>query len=1326
MLNITKEHLRTITRRFWGGVFTLVIALAVLVQLGREAFPLLNDYSQEISEHIGQQLGVNISVGEVSAKWEGMVPEIELHDVVVESEQGVKIFNITKARAEVNLLDSLIRRRLYWQRINLEDLKTSAYQDKNGQWKISGLETESPVESGFTIDDPLDVFLFGRRVEIGNLQADLTFRTGHKTRLLVPSVNIENDEEFHRIVAQLEVDDDAQAVSLVVEANGDPRNHDSFHANAYLDMQDFPMEKVLAAVGADFWDDEKNDQWREGHRLDLSLWIQGSPTKGLTAKGQMRADGLPVKLPEEFSLPTELSSDIYATWHGKEGWSIGFQQLAIAWQDIVTPSTNIKVYGKNQSDIGIGVDTVNLQDWMESLRQVGLEKSKAGEIVSALSPSGMAENIDIKIKSAEEGYFLLRANLIDAGTEAFKGSPRFSRVNAFAQASAFEGYVDVDSTKDFEVFFEKIYESPFDIAEANGRVAWKIDRDKKLTYLASSILNVKSGEDELNGQFYTEMPFKREYGEPLLTIVAGLNDTSAKNYKKYLPFTLPKSLQGWLHRSIGDGQLSGIEFLYDGSVRKKSDLSKTYQLVAELKNGNVAFDEAWPTLRQVDASIYLDNNNLNVDVSNASLLGNRVSAAQVSLVEPENKQGLSLLIKGQLDSDAEAAMTLLQNSPVRHAIGKTFDNWIVKGDVNANIELLVPLSENVDKLQQSVKVDFSRAELSIPDLNLAMKSINGDISFTSDKGLHSKNLSGRLWGEKFSATISSPENKHGRKETEISFNGPVDIEDLYKWTDRPELLFVNGKPEVTGKLVIPDGLSSKKKLKISMHSDMQGVSLDLPAPVTKLAEEEKPFDVNISVYEDRQVFKFTYDDWVSMNIVRGAPEMRSTQIVFGNESAVAEPGFFDIRGQLENFDLMEWSAARAQYYEFLSRSTGEGQQQTQPLPIRLELNVNSSKLGTFAIDDLQISGFGTQRDWTLFFNSEFLRGRVITYDQNRPVFMDLDHLRFPALEKDESLQADDESGKDQEDEFLLSVNKSLLARFDLKQAVPVDFSTKEFSLGKENYGSWSFNLLPIEDGVKLDNIVARVRGLEVGGEVKPAQFIWKQVQGENSSRFNGGIRTGNIASVTSAWEIEKIMESRSAEVDIAAQWPGAPDEVNLRSIEGLVSLNILDGNFVRGAKAGENPLLRLIALFNFDTLARRLRLDFSDLAKQGFAFDKVVGELNFKDGDVVLDKPLVVESTSSSMQLAGTIDMVDEKIDADLVVTLPVASNLAVLTAVTAGLPAGVGVYLVSKLFKKQVDKVSSISYSVTGKWNDSKIKVRRILNNSAAANRKDKKESSD
>ena len=88
----------------------------------------------------------------------------------------------------------------------------------------------------------------------------------------------------------------------------------------------------------------------------------------------------------------------------------------------------------------------------------------------------------------------------------------------------------------------------------------------------------------------------------------------------------------------------------------------------------------------------------------------------------------------------------------------------------------------------------------------------------------------------------------------------------------------------------------------------------------------------------------------------------------------------------------------------------------------------------------------------------------------------------------------------------------------------------------------------------------------------------------------------------------------------------------------------------------------------------------------------------------------VAELPSGKVQLLGQTDMNQETIDARLVATLPVGTNLPWVAALVGGLPAAAGVYLTGRLFEREVDRISSLSYRITGSLDEPRVEVDRIF----------------
>ena len=92
-----------------------------------------------------------------------------------------------------------------------------------------------------------------------------------------------------------------------------------------------------------------------------------------------------------------------------------------------------------------------------------------------------------------------------------------------------------------------------------------------------------------------------------------------------------------------------------------------------------------------------------------------------------------------------------------------------------------------------------------------------------------------------------------------------------------------------------------------------------------------------------------------------------------------------------------------------------------------------------------------------------------------------------------------------------------------------------------------------------------------------------------------------------------------------------------------------------------------------------------------------------------------VEGSASSFQFSGVSTVASRALDGELVVTLPVANNLPWVAALTAGLPVAAGVFLLSKVFENQFNRLTSLVYTASGTWDDPEVTFDRVFDDTAA-----------
>ena len=516
---IKQRHLRIISRRFWGIFFGIIIALAVLVQIGRQAFPLVNDYKPLIAEVLGEQLGVAIKIGQISADWQGLRPKVILNEVFVLSDVGEEIFYIENALAELSLIDSFIQRGPAWRTITFKEFRTTFVQKHNFSWGIKGYDGGTAnTDNPFLFDDPLDVFLFGRRVQIESASLRFLFHNGKISELSIPSIALENDRFFHRMTASLNLEGQ-EALRFVMEGYGDPRNKAKFSASGYLNLNDIPTTDIYNALFDVAEEDLNGTESRATDQVtNLEFWFKGSPQAGMTAQGTISISGLPETLDTHFNLPDQMSANITGAWKDGAGWSANLQDIDVDWGENKLPLNSVSFYGEGR-DIGLRLAELDVTSLIEVA--IAANRSQTGQISKAISdvnPRGLLRNLDFSLKPKEQGYFLARMNVENGASNAFKGSPALENINGYVEASLFNGYIDANVEQDFKLDLAKVFETPIVLDDVVGQLAWRIDFDNKIAYLKSSGLSATQAESNILGAFALSLPFKREIGEQYMTI----------------------------------------------------------------------------------------------------------------------------------------------------------------------------------------------------------------------------------------------------------------------------------------------------------------------------------------------------------------------------------------------------------------------------------------------------------------------------------------------------------------------------------------------------------------------------------------------------------------------------------------------------------------------------------------------------------------------------------------------------------------------------------------------------------------------------------------
>ena len=1166
-----------------------------------------------------------------------------------------------------------------------------------------------------------------------------------------------------------------ESFHLVLEGRGNPRRSDEFSLRGYAQLNDLLVDADLVGLLYQlsplpeklYWPGRKlaggrlwlSSDAKDGYRLrgDLSL---AQSAEGLAEETQPTAPQAGDRSRGALETLNALSSNISGRWRPGESWELVLQQLGLNWQQLEVPDVNLQASGDQQGNLQLAVDQIELQAWHRVLRVLELIPEKADEWLQALEPTGELMNVRL---SRRDGDVSVSANLQNVAAGAHLGAPAVTGVNGYVSLNGQGGRVELDSGPGFSAHFPQLYERPFSFGAARGTVAWDIDREHNTVSVYSGPLMLDAANElpggdaslpsggAFRGQFLLQIPLIPHSRAADFTLALGLRDVAVAEQHNLVPTVVSDDLRQWLNQSIGKnnkGRIPSAGFVYRGySYREGEDrdllalgqheFRHTVQLQADIADSSLEYAPGWPVAKNVDGHLGINDRDVLVVAPRARLW--HVDGANIAVRVSPEETGSRLDVRAELAGPAADGLKLLRESPLRDKLGKAFDHWTLDGAMQGALHIAQPLGGADVAPSQQIDLQLSDAHLKLQNLKLDVEQLNGNLRYHSVEGLKGSTFQGQLWGQPLKASIQHL-GEGEERDTQVVVRGQANTESVAQWSGRPELQWLDGALDYTARITIPASARHKPYgAVLELQSDLEQVAVNLPAPLTKPSGQKSRFVLRVPIGDQGNLYHLSYGEHLQGQIWQVDGQLERAAIALNAEAKLPPSPGIAIVGDLPLIDLPLWKDALAIYTdektEVATASTTEHVAATETdghsaepdatreemvdarrLPITLDLSTDLLRISESAqIDNIQVSGRGLGEDWQLQFESDTASGELSgMLHASTPLQLRLKHLRLPAMSGNKS----DEEGAAEH----AAPPADRWQGFDFASLPNVDFSAEQLWLGEESMGPWSFRVRPSAERLVVSEIRGAMRGIQIEGRGEGdnrlgAQLMWmRDDAGRESSQFIGRLNGGNLGDVLQAWGQEAAIESRSAVFDTALRWSGSPAMVNPGSLNGEIRIDIRDGRFLRASDSAGTSLLRLLSLFNFDTWARRLRLDFSDLVQSGLTFDQVHGEVFFEgDGELLIAVPIQVVGPTSELQMAGRVNLQREDLNLTLVATLPVGNNLAFVAALAGGLPAAAGVYLISKVFKKQVDRVASVSYRINGEWSDPEVRFDRLFDDGAA-----------
>jgi uncharacterized protein YhdP len=256
----------------------------------------------------------------------------------------------------------------------------------------------------------------------------------------------------------------------------------------------------------------------------------------------------------------------------------------------------------------------------------------------------------------------------------------------------------------------------------------------------------------------------------------------------------------------------------------------------------------------------------------------------------------------------------------------------------------------------------------------------------------------------------------------------------------------------------------------------------------------------------------------------------------------------------------------------------------------------------------------------------------------------------------------------------------------------LDLQIEDFRYGGLRLGAVTVAATHLEDGFRLDRFEGGTKLFTY-----TAQGHSRQSDSVDDSSLAEQLNIPRLAPALRQMGAGDAVRAMDVEITSEVTWEGGLRSDWLEAIAGTATLRMAKGTL----PAVEPGAGRVFGLLSLQALPRRLKLDFSDVFRQGLSFDSISGDFELRGGDA-WTKNLVLRGPTVNIAIVGRTGLVERDYDQTAVISTDFGITLPVAGAVVAGPAVGAALYVLSEVLNKPLR--AQLGYRITGPWDDPQV----------------------
>jgi uncharacterized protein (TIGR02099 family) len=1257
---------------------------ALLLTLRFLILPSIENYRPQISAALERQIGDPVNIGGLAGGWDGWNPRLDIDNLrVVDRRSGLPVLTLPAVHLTI-AWTSLLYVELRFKEAVFDHPQLDVSRDAQGALHVAGLTFDASAGAD---PAPAEWLLRQRRILVHDGAVTWRDELRNAPPLELTRVEFRMENRFGRHRFGLTGVPPA-AIAAPVDLRGDVTAHS---------LADWRTSSGRLYARLDYADVAAWQAWlqlpfvlRSGKGA-VRVWLEyghGEPLAGV-------ADLVLVDV--QATLAPDLQELALDRLDGRVGWRSDGTQREIFTEHLAFNGpggahfdpTDFKLVLRPSTSTHAAsgeMEFSNLQ--LAPLMQVAATlplPERWRHNLARYNPRGTLTEGRVQWdgEAAAPQSYVTQARFSDLGIDAQDRLPGFSGLSGRFDATDKGGSLSVQS-RAVQIEMPHLFAERVPLDSLQGNLAWQREGDSVavtlggLAFANAQIAGTASGSYRTTSQ-----------GPGSIELNVQLPHADVRDIYRYVPVTVSATVRDWLRRGLVSGTASDARLRLSGNLADfpfADGKGGQFLVTAKAQDVTLDYAEGWPKLTALDGDVRFEGARMSIDAQKGQAFDAQLSNTKVEIANLRAPYPV-LSINGEASGPTPDFLRFVSESPVSGWIEHFTDGAEASGTGKLALKIDLPLGKPEDN-HVAGAYTFSSNRIKLPRAAPVLTHLNGTVEFDGRAAQPSVSavLTADVLGGATHFNISSSEGH-----LHVEGQGSLDAAQMrLEFPQLPLLQRVSGTTDWQFTVV-----AAHEGTTWSAQSNLRGLAIDLPPPMQKPATEAVSLQIERRAGDgEHDTIVARYGRIAQLTLQRrltgtDASVERGLLAFGGADGEPDRPGLW-ARGRVDALNVDGWLLVKR---EFESTEAGE-----VPALSGIDLTVHQLDVFGRRFSDLHIGATRGSDSWQIALTGHDLAGtaRWQMGTPERPngrIAAHLQRLTVPSAVADAAPSKPDEPSASNpwpeidivSDSFVLH-DRDLGRLALLAQPLGADWQIERVDLGSD-------------DG-KLS-----------------AQGWWRAAGRVQQTTLDATLDVVNAGRYLARFGLPDAVIGAPSKLRGQVSWAGGPQAFDYPTLSGFFSIVSGKGQFTK-VDPGAGKLLGVLSL---QSLARRLTLDFSDLAGEGFAFDEITGEVRIQNGVMKSDNLRIV-GPAAHIEISGEANLAREtqqlkvRVQPTLSASVSVGAALLLLANPIVGAAVAAGSLLAQKVMRDPVEQMFALDYVVSGSWSDPHVERAGVAATSAGS----------